>query len=208
MRLFLCSLFAFAAFLAAGSSHAAPDREIHVVSARVLIDGKEVMAPNVQLLADRTGYISRIDGDKNPLYSIELELISQLEIGPVKGTGLRARVWGGEFGKGIELMNSTLILSPKPEDTGSIISARQTDATGKSIEVQIVSHAVMQADPSRIEERTTQCLDEDGLIATGEGTAAGAAGCCGGLCSPPGSGSYQCCNVYACCVCGQCCIVE
>ncbi|WP_295359680.1 hypothetical protein [Arenimonas sp.] len=208
MRLFLYLSLAVFTFLAAGNSHAASDDDVHVVAARVLIDGKEVMAPNVQLLADRTGYISRIDDDKNPLYSIELELTTQLEIGPVKGTGLRARVWGGKFETGSELMNATLILSPRPDDTGNVISATQTDSTGRSIEVQVSSYAVMKADPSRTAERTTRCLDEDGLIAAGDDSEAGATGCCGGLCSPPGSGSYQCCNVYACCVCGQCCIVE
>ncbi|WP_374602048.1 hypothetical protein [Arenimonas sp.] len=139
----LIAIFASILALAGGTQAMASDKtQVHVVDARVLIDDKEVMAPNMQLVPGRRAYVSLSDEDRNPLFSLEMEILPDLEIGSVKGTGLRTRLWNGDIGKGVELMDSTLVLSPAPKDAKDPISATVVSADGKKIQVQIISSAV------------------------------------------------------------------
>lgn len=205
-RLFI--ILASVLALAGATEVMASDKtEVHVVATRVLIDDKQVMAPNMQLLPGKTAYVSLSDEDRNPLLSFEMEILPDLEIGSVKGTGLRTRLWNGAFGKGVELMASTLVLSPAPKDAKDPISATVVSADGKKVQVQVISSAVTYVETAALGQARGDCLTDDGQIAGPGEPSEMASGCCGGICSPPGSGYYQCCNVYACCVCGQCCSV-
>lgn len=161
----------------------------------------------MQLLAGNTAYVSLSDGEKKPLYSLELEILPELEIGTIHGVGLRAVLWEGPFAKGTQRIATTLMLSPRSTGAVGPISAVEEDKSGGKVEIQIISHATRMVDMGSLATDRKNCLNEQGEIAPPAGAETQSSGCCGGLCAPPSTNWYQCCNVTGCCVCGKCCIV-
>src|SRR5690606_1358436 len=203
MRSLLNALMLF--FVLISPAIAADTTQLHVISARILVDGEEVMAPNIRLAAGHPAYISISDENKEPLYSLEVEVFPGFQIQTIEGTALQAVVWKGPFQHGVQLTEATLIVSPASAGSGPM-SSKQMGPDGKSVELQVISYATEDVATSSLNLDRKSCVDQQGRIESAPQTAQNG-GCCGGLCAPPSTNWYQCCNVTGCCVCGRCCIV-
>lgn len=185
--------------------------DIHIMSLRVLVDGKEIMTPNVQMLPGSPGYLSVSDAGDQPLYSLQLEIVPDVDIGGAKGLGFNAVLWKGPFNSGEKEIDSVSMISPKPTKINGPMKISMQGRDGKSVEIEIISHAVEQRDLSSLNINKASCIDGSGRIIPknkpSQSTPSASTSCCGGPCAPPSNQHYQCCGFTACCVCGRCCAV-
>lgn len=157
MRSLLTALMLF--FLFPSPTVAADTTQLHVISARILIDGEEVMAPNIRLAAGHPAYISISDEKRQPLHSLELEIIPGFQIETIEGTALQAVIWEGPFQNGMQLMEATLIVSPASPGSGPMTS-KQMGPDGKSVELQVISYATEDVATSSINLDRKPCVDQ------------------------------------------------
>jgi hypothetical protein len=206
MKLFnimLCTLFAFASF----SANAA-DVTVHSLSLRVLVGGKVIMAPNLQMFPDVPAYVSYTDeGQTEPTYSLQITLSPDIEVAGKSGTAIEAVLWGGAFKQTSPVVNTAILLDPTAKEPQSL----KLITKGQEYEIQVVSHAVFIKDSLALPAKQATCLTADGKINSLAKSPSlvspqdGSRGCCGGPCRDGTPGSMMCCGAIACCVCGICC---
>jgi hypothetical protein len=187
---------------------------VHSLSMRVLVDGKEIMTPNLQVLSDVPAYASyTAKGQTEPTYSLQVIVSPGLNVGGISGTAVEASLWEGAFKQTKPIVDSAILLvKAAGKDLRGPQSLELIDEKGLAYEIQVVSYGVFMKDASTLPAKQTSCLTVDGKInglvkaapMANIAPALKANGCCGGPCGN-GGGSMQCCGAISCCVCGTCC---
>lgn len=192
------------------ASIAADEAPVHSLSLRVLVDGSEVMTPNIQVRPNTPAYMSYTeDGATDPKYSLELMVAPDSAIGANVGDMVKATLWKGAFKKSEPVLDSSMILDTAASTTRNAPQSVQViDSAGTTYKIEVISHGVFMKDPSILLEQNSSCLTKDGNIdlSTKESpsTAPQVQACCGGSCTSK-AGQMQCCGAVACCACGYCC---
>ena len=137
---------------------AAESINLHDLSLRVLVDGELIMTPNVQLLPTRTAYVS-IGSPGEVVYTLTLDIIEHVADAPADATGLQMVLWRGGAGGGEMLLDSVMVIDSRTiaraASEGRSPSVRIGGSTKASVEIELVSHAVLESDATVVATQAT-----------------------------------------------------
>lgn len=188
----------------AGQTPAQTAASVHSLSLKVFVDGKEIMAPNLDILPGRTAYVTLNSTTKGP-YTLQLDVVGDSLDGLRGSAGLQAVLWNGGVNHGARLLEALLLLDPTPSldandrATPASVSVGSKVGAQHSAEIQIVSHAVVMADIAQFSAGVA-CLSSEGLAAVQPK----GRGCCTRECGNKRE-EMTCCGAVRCCACDVCC---
>ncbi|WP_313345410.1 hypothetical protein [Stenotrophomonas sp.] len=172
---------------------------VHHLSLRVMDEGREVMAPSVQMTAE--GPVQLSIGTEQDAYTLELDILERSDAMSADAAAMQVVLWRGAVGSGSRLLDRVILLTPNG-DAGS--TGQQT--TGASVE--LISHALEWPSADHL-GLSRSCEGEN---SANPASMPGVANhtCCGRLCSSDSGDAGQtltCCGnkPTKCCGCGVCC---
>lgn len=181
---------------------AAESINLHDLSLKVLVDGELIMTPNVQLIPTRTAYVS-IGSPGEVVYTLTLDIIEHVAGAPAGATGLQMVLWRGGVGGGEMLLDSVMVMESRTiaraASEGRSPSVRIGGSTKASVEIELVSHAVLESDANVVATQAT--------CTTARALSASSSDCCSAKCKDGSTNSVSCCGAYRCCGCGVYCSV-
>lgn len=205
VRMMAGALFLFAVgVVSSAPAESSPSPGVHHLSLRVMDEGREIMAPSVQMTAG--GPVQLSIGSAKDAYTLELDILERSDSATADAVAMQVALWRGPVGSGSRLLDRVIPLTPNGDARPAGAVSDQQQTTGASVE--LISHALEW--PS---------TDDHGLARSCEGennanpaSMPGVANhtCCGRICSGESGDADQtltCCGSKptTCCGCGVCC---
>lgn len=202
----LLALLAFCSWSSLGVAGAplAEHVSVHTISFKVLVDGIEVMTPNLDVASGRSAYVTMNSKEKGR-YTLQIDVVDEGANSITAPGGVQVVLWKGGVDTGRKLLDGVLLLEPTPAIASSESRAKASLAVRSknnglaSAEIQVVSHAASQIDVASL-PAAKSCLNSDGIVPVqplGRG-------CCTRECKN-GREEMTCCGAVRCCACDVCC---
>ncbi|WP_421567909.1 hypothetical protein [Stenotrophomonas sp. PD6] len=137
-------MMAGAAFLFAvgvinsAQAESSPGPGVHHLSLRVMDEGREVMAPSVQMTAD--GPVQLSIGNEKKTYTLELDILERSDSRTSDAAAMQVVLWRGAVGSGSRLLDRVILLTPNGDVTPAATVSDKQRSTGASVE--LISHAL------------------------------------------------------------------
>lgn len=177
---------------------------IHHISLRVMDEGREVMAPSVQMTAE--GPVELSIGSRKDRYTLELDILDRSHPEISDPAAMQVVLWRGPVGSGSRLLDRVILLTPNGDATSAQTASDPQKRTGASVE--LISHAVQLPSTDDLGPLQSCAGENDASLASMPGAANHT--CCGRICSGDSGDADQtltCCGnkPTTCCGCGVCC---
>jgi hypothetical protein len=115
-----------------------PGPGVHHLSLRVMDEGREVMAPSVQMTAD--GPVQLSIGSAKDAYTLELDILERSDSTTSDAAAVQVVLWRGAVGSGSRLLDRLILLTPNGDATSVDAVSDPLKTTGASVE--LISHAL------------------------------------------------------------------
>ncbi len=177
---------------------------VHHLSLRVMDEGREVMAPSVQMTGE--GPVQLSVGTEKDAYTLELDILERSDASPADASAMQVVLWRGAVGSGSRLLDRVILLTPNGDATSADAVSDHQQSTRASVE--LISHALQWSSANAL-GLARSCEDENGPNSASMPGAANHT-CCGRICSGDSGDADQtltCCGSkpITCCGCGVCC---
>ena len=167
-------------------------------------EGREVMAPSVQMTAE--GPVQVSIGSRKEAYTLELDILDRSDPEISDPAAMQVVLWRGAVGSGSRLLDRVILLSPNGDAASAQTGSDPQQGTGASVE--LISHAVQLTSTDDLVPLQSCAAENDASLAAMPGAANHT--CCGRICSGDSGDADQtltCCSSKptTCCGCGVCC---